>query len=252
MKYKAVIIEDEMLNREFLSKLIRDFCPDLELVGTAAGVTDGIMLIEKSKPAIIFLDIELQGGTAFDILGQMAASPAKIIFTTAFDHYAIKAIRCSAVDYILKPISLEELHQAVARTIALLEKKQEQPNIELLLKNMKRSPGEDLSIGLSTLDGTEYIPLNQIIRLEAKGPYTTFFLRNGSQIMVSKNLKEYEMLLTEHGFFRLHNSYMVNMREVKKVVKTDGGYAVLKDDSTVAISPRKKDEFNALMAQRLV
>lgn len=253
MKYKAVIVEDEQLNRHFLSKLVTEFCPELELAASASGVDDAVTLIQSVKPDIVFMDIELQTATGFEVLERVKPQFSfQVIFTTAFDHYAIKAIRCSAVDYILKPIGVEELQQAVSRAVSAIQTEEQHSNLELLLRNIKRPQGEDFSISLSTSEGVEFVPLNKIIRLEAKGPYTTFFMKDGSQLMVSKNLKEYEMLLTEHGFFRLHNSYIINLREVKKMIRTDGGYAVMNDDAMIAISPRKKDEFMSLMGQRLV
>ncbi|WP_028786793.1 LytR/AlgR family response regulator transcription factor [Terrimonas ferruginea] len=253
MKYKAVIVEDEQLNRHFLSKLITEFCPDLELAGSASGADDAVAMIQSLKPEIVFMDIELQTATGFEVLERVRPQFSfQVIFTTAFDHYAIKAIRCSAVDYILKPIGTEELQQAVARAIEAIQTKEQHANLELLLRNIRRPQGEDFSISLSTSEGMEFVPLNKIIRLEAKGPYTTFFMKDGLQLMVSKNLKEYEMMLTEHGFFRLHNSYIINLKEVKKMIRTDGGYAVMSDDAMIAISPKKKEEFMTLIGQRLV
>ncbi|MBO9659407.1 MAG: response regulator transcription factor [Chitinophagaceae bacterium] len=252
MKFRSVIIEDEMLNRQFLQQLITQFCSELELCGSAGKVTEATELINHHQPDIIFLDIELDGGTGFDVLEKIKSRNAQVIFTTAFDHYAIRAIRCSAVDYILKPINLQELQAAVEKAIEAIRVKDGRSQLELLLHNIRRAPGEDLSISLSTAEGIEFVRLGDIIRLEAKGPYTTFFLKNGPQLIVSKNLKEYELLLTEHGFFRVHNSFMVNLKEVKKMIRTDGGYAVMTDDAMIAISPRKKDEFLALMGQRLV
>lgn len=252
MKYKAVIVEDESMNSDFLQHLLVEFCPEISVAGTAAVLDDAVALIDKQQPQIVFMDIELQTATGFDVLQQVKYRDFEVIFTTAFDHYAIKAIKVSAIDYLLKPINFEELQGAVAKAIERLQAKEKDHKQELLMKNIKRPAGEDFSISLSTSEGVEFVPLSQIIRLEAKGPYTTFFMKSGGQLMVCKNLKEYEILLTDHGFFRLHNSYMVNMKEVKKLVKADGGYAVMNDGTMIAISPKKKDEFMSLMGQRLV
>jgi len=252
MKYKAVIVEDESMNSDFLQHLLVEFCPEISVAGTAAVLEDAVALIDKQQPQIVFMDIELQTATGFDVLQQVKYRDFEVIFTTAFDHYAIKAIKVSAIDYLLKPINFEELQGAVAKAIERLQAKEKDHKLELLMKNIKRPAGEDFSISLSTSEGVEFVPLSQIIRLEAKGPYTTFFMKSGGQLMVCKNLKEYEILLTDHGFFRLHNSYMVNMKEVKKLVKADGGYAVMNDGTMIAISPKKKDEFMSLMGQRLV
>lgn len=252
MKYRALIVEDEILNRDFLKNLLNEFCPAIEVAGTAATVEEAVSLVNSQSPEIVFMDIELQSATGFDVLERVKNHQFEVIFTTAYDHYAIKAIKFSAIDYLLKPINFEELQKAVDKAIENLQIKEKDSKLELLLKNIRRPSGEEFSISLPTSEGIEYIPLNQIIRLEAKGPYTTFFMKNGNSLMICKNLKEYELLLTEHGFFRLHNSYIVNMKEVKKMIKADGGYAVMNDDSMIAISPKKKEEFLLLMAQRLV
>lgn len=252
MKYKALIVEDEIRSRVFLQNLVEEYCPGLTVAGTAGNVEEAVALINSSSPDIVFMDIEMQTGTGFDVLEQVKAHDFHVIFTTAYDHYAIKAIKFSAVDYLLKPINVDELQQAVAKATEELDRQAENHTIELLIKNFRRQAGEDFSIGLSTAEGVEFVQLTTIIRLEANGPYTTFYMKDNQKIMVSKNLKEYEMLLTEHGFFRVHNSHMINLKEVKKMIKTDGGYAVMNDSSMIAISPKKKEEFLQLMGQRLV
>lgn len=252
MKYKAIIVEDEVMNSDFLQHLLRECCPNIEVVEAAMNVQEAVAAINTQRPQIVFMDIELQTATGFDVLQQVKNHDFEVIFTTAYDHYAIKAIKFSAIDYLLKPINFEELQQAVNKAIDSLQASEKENKLELLMKNVRRPAGDDFSISLSTSEGVEFVPLSQIIRLEAKGPYTTFFMKNGHSLMVCKNLKEYELLLTDYGFFRLHNSYMVNMKEVKKMIKADGGYAVMNDDAMIAISPKKKEEFLALMAQRLV
>lgn len=252
MKYKALIVEDEVRSRDFLKNLVTEFCPELEVAGTATNVEEAVDFINGHSPDIVFMDIEMQTGTGFDVLQKIKQRNFHVIFTTAYDHYAIKAIKFSAVDYLLKPINLEELQEAVAKAVENIRQNAEGNKLELLIKNLRRPAGEDFSISLSTSEGVEFIQLGNIIRLEANGPYTTFFMKDGRKIMVSKNLKEYEILLSDHGFFRVHNSHMINLKEVRKMVKTDGGYAVMNDDSMIAISPKKKDEFIELMGKRLV
>lgn len=252
MKYQAIIVEDEQLNRDFLLNLLQEFCPHIEVAATAATVNEAVAAIRAHEPQIVFLDIELQTATGFDVLEMVRDHRFEIIFTTAYDHYAIKAIRFSAIDYLLKPINYEELTRAVSKAIEAMKIKQQDDRLELLMRNVRIPVGDDFSISLSTSEGIEYIPLTQISYLEAKGPYTTFFLKNGNNMIVCKHLKEYEMMLTEHGFFRLHNSYIVNMKEVKKMIRADGGYAVMNNDAMITISPRKKEEFLQLMNRRLV
>ena len=253
MKYTAVIVEDEVRSRQFLKSLVDEFCPEVDVTGMAASVEEAVGMINQLKPQLLFLDIEMHTGTGFDILQQISHREFQVIFTTAYDHYAIKAIKFSALDYLLKPIDVQELQTAVQKAIAQLSGNETQKPLEMLLQNMLRTAaGQDYTISLSTSEGMEFVPIRQIMRLEASGPYTTFFLKDQRKIMVSKNLKEYEILLGDHEFYRLHNSHIVNLREVRKVVKTDGGYAVMNDDSMIAISPKKKEEFLLLLSNRTV
>lgn len=249
---KAIIVEDELHARQFLSNLITEYCPELTLLALASDVEEGVAAIKEHKPDIVFLDIEMQTGTGFDLLLQFPAPDFEVIFTTAYDHYAIKAIKFSAIDYLLKPIEIEELQQAVKKITDKKTSSGNQEALQMLLKNLQAPPKADPSITLATSEGLEFIPLQQIIRIEASGPYSYFFLKNNKKIMVSRNLKEYEMMLSDHGFFRAHNSHIINIREVKRMVKTDGGYAVMSDDSKIGISPKKKDDFMQQMSQRLV
>ncbi|WP_109698671.1 LytR/AlgR family response regulator transcription factor [Chitinophaga deserti] len=252
MKCKALIVEDEILSREFLSNMVREHCPQLELAGTASNVDEAVQMIASHAPQLVFLDIEMQTGTGFDVLQRAAGHKFHVIFTTAFDHYAIRAIKFSAVDYLLKPIAFDELQQAVAKALRQMDDTGDDNRLDLLLKNISRPSGEDFCISLSTSEGVDFVPLSTIIRLEAKGPYTIFFLKDGRQIMVSRNLKEYENTLQEYGFFRIHNSNIINLKDVKRWVKTDGGYAIMSDGAMVAISPKKKEDFMMLMTKRTV
>lgn len=252
MKCKALIVEDEILSREFLSNMVREHCPQLELAGTASNVDEAVQMIASHAPQLVFLDIEMQTGTGFDVLQRAAGHKFHVIFTTAFDHYAIRAIKFSAVDYLLKPIAFDELQQAVAKALRQMDDTEDDNRLDLLLKNISRPSGDDFCISLSTSEGVDFVPLSTIIRLEAKGPYTIFFLKDGRQIMVSRNLKEYENTLQEYGFFRIHNSNIINLKDVKRWVKTDGGYAIMSDGAMVAISPKKKEDFMLLMTKRTV
>src|SRR5690606_10835174 len=145
----------------------------------------------------------------------------------------------SAVDYLLKPIDVDELQDAVKKVADKTRNNSNDQALQMLLQNLRKSPDTDFSITLATAEGLEFVPLQQIIRLEASGPYTYFFIRGGKKIMVSKNLKEYELILQDYHFFRVHNSHMINLKEVKRWVKSDGGYAVMNDDSLINISPKK-------------
>jgi two-component system LytT family response regulator len=251
MQVKAIIVEDELRSREFLNNLVKEYCPGVQVLAMAATVDEAIQAINTHKPELVFLDIELHTGTGFDVLESVEDTNFHVIFTTAYDHYAVKAIKFSAVDYLLKPIDVDELQSAVQKVSNKMSGNNQQA-LQVLLQNLRKPLGSDFSITLATSEGLEFVPLQQIIRLEASGPYTHFFLKEGKKIMVSKNLKEYELLLTEHHFFRVHNSHIINMKEVKRMIKTDGGYAIMNDESMISISPKKKDEFMQQMGLRLV
>ena len=235
-----------------MKNIVSEYCSELAIVALASSVEEGVAAIKLHKPDIIFLDIEMQTGTGFDLLQQFPQPSFEVIFTTAYDHYAIRAIKFSAVDYLLKPIDIEELQESVAKVIEKKKNNTGQQAIQMLLKNITSPQTTEQSITLSTSDGLEFIPLQQIIRIEASGPYSHFYLKGKNKIIVSRNLKEYEMMLSDHGFFRVHNSHIINIREVKRMIKTDGGYAVMSDDSNVSISPKKKDEFFEMIGKRMV
>lgn len=252
MQLRALIIDDELRSREFLRNLLNEYCAQVHIAGSASSVEEAIKLIQQLKPNLVFLDIEMQSGTGFDVLQQVEQHHFHVIFTTAYDHYAIQAIKFSAADYLLKPIDMEELRLAVQKVEEKIVSNTSQQTMQLLLQNLRQSKSDDFSIALSTSEGVEFVPLHQIIRLEASGPYTSFFLKEGKKIIVSKNLKEYEQMLGEYYFFRVHNSHIINLKEVKKMIRTDGGYVVMNDDSMIAISPKKKDDLMQLLAKRTV
>lgn len=250
--HTAIIVEDELHSRDFLTSIVRDFCPELRIVATAANVEEGIAAIRTHSPEIVFLDIEMQTGTGFDLLEQFPEPGFDVVFTTAYDHYAIKAIKFSAIDYLLKPIAIEELQRAVRKILDKQQKTLDQRSLQQLLQHLQSPQNGAQSITLATSEGLEFVPLREIVKIEASGPYSIFFLKSNKKIMVSKNLKEYEHMLYDYGFFRLQNSFIINIHEVRRLVKTDGGYVVMEDDSKIGISPKKKAELMAYLGQRLV
>lgn len=242
MKYTAFIADDEVRSRELLQNLLEEFCPQLQILGNAASVDDAVRSVNQLQPQILFLDIEMHPGTGFDILQKLPSSAFhQVIFTTAYDQYAIQALRISAIDYLLKPIDVPELQSAVQKAIQQIDGKYPQHQLQHLLQNLVKQQ-KDQSISLSTAEGLEFVPINSIIHLEANGAYTVFHLKEGRKIMVSRNLKEFETMLAEHGFFRVHNSYLVNLKEIRKYLRTDGGYVVMSNDISLSISPKKKEE----------
>jgi Response regulator of the LytR/AlgR family len=249
-KPKAIIVEDEIRSRELLEDLVAANCPEIEVVGSAGGIEEALLLIRKHNPQILFLDIELQTGTGFEILQQLTGLSPAVIFTTAYDHYAIRAIKFSAADYLLKPIDIDELKEALTKVLNRNQENHEQLTASLLHNLNQLQHNRHPTLTLSLANELEFVPLSQIIRIEAAGAYSTFHLTDGRKIMVSKNLKEYELLLANHQFMRIHNSHIINLNEIKRMLKTDGGYAVMSDGFPAMISPKKKEEFIRLMNNR--
>lgn len=248
--YTAVVIEDELFSRELLNKLIDSYCTTtIKVVALASTVLEGINAIQKYQPDIVFLDVELHTGTGFDVLLHFPEPFFDVIFTTAYNHYAVKAIKFSAVDYLLKPIDVNELQEAVEKLSEKRKSGIDTAALKSLITNLQKPTDRAQTITLSTSDGLEFVPLNEIIHIEANGPYSTFFLDNNRKIMVSKNLKEYEMLLKDYSFLRIHNSHIINIKAVKKMIKTDGGYAIMSNGAQLIISPKKKDEFLKMISE---
>lgn len=248
MGLRVVIVEDEKHSRETLKSLLLEFCSDIELVGLAGSVNEAVKLIKEQQPEVIFLDIELQTGTGFDVLNQVSNLNFEVIFTTAFEHYAIKAVKFSSLDYLLKPIDIEELQSAVEKAQKRKDQKVYKKQLETLMLNIKDQKSKLNKICLATTDGFEFIEVSDIIYCKAEGSYTSFVIKNSPSILVSKHLKEYENLLLEHDFMRVHKSYLINLKEVKKYIKSDGGYIIMTNDAPVSISRSKKEDFIEIMS----
>ncbi|HLG04301.1 MAG TPA: LytTR family DNA-binding domain-containing protein [Bacteroidia bacterium] len=242
----AVIIEDEKKSSEVLEVLIKANCPDVSIVGVAESVAEGEALIRDEKPQLIFLDIEMADGSGFDLLERVPNTGFDVIFTTASDAHALRAIKYSAIDYLLKPIDAEELKTAVDKIRAKQSAATDNSNLEnlkFLLQNF-RKPNEQYSkITLPTGNAYEIVNVKDIIRCEADGSYTSFFLENKKKLLVSASLKHYEDLLPPGDFIRVHHHHLVNMSHVVRYLKADGGYAVMSDGTQIEISRRKKDAF---------
>ena len=241
---KALIIEDEQKSREMLSEILKKYYPQIAILGLAKNVAEAVELIEKTKPNLLFLDISMPDGTGFDVLEKTLGHHFDIIFTTATDKHALKAIKYSACDYLLKPIDLDELREAINR----VEKKRaialpSMENLQFLIQNLKRTDDNYNKISLPTGNAFEIIQIKDIIRCEADGSYTHFYLIGGKKLMVSASLKHYEDLLPEKDFIRIHHHNLVNMNHVIRFLKEDGGYAIMSDNSKLEISRRKKESF---------
>jgi two-component system, LytTR family, response regulator len=252
MKHKliTVIIDDEHDAVDFIASIIGEYCQGLEVMGTAHNVSEGVKVIKEIKPDLVFLDVEMPNGTGFDLLTHFPEKDFDVIFITAFNHYAIKAIKFSAVDYILKPININEFIESVNRVISKRSTNQSigKENFEALLENLRSSHPTRLVI--PTSDGREYLDPNTIIRIEADRSYSWFFINDKRKILVSKHLKEFQELLSDsRNFFRPHNSHLINLDFVKKYIRIDGGYIEMTDGAQIPVSRNRKDLFLAHMSR---
>ena len=241
-KLRTIIIDDEPDAVNFIHSIIKEYCPALEVIGKANNAMDGITVIRENRPDLVLLDVEMPHGSGFDLLAQFPDKTFDVIFITAFNHYAIKAIKFSAVDYILKPININEFIVAVEK-VAEKRSAPDSPNrnFETLLENLNSAAPAKLAI--PTSDGMEYLITKEIIRIEADRSYSWFHLTGKRKILVSKNLKEYQDLLNDRNFFRSHNSHLINLEHVKKYIRADGGAIEMVDGSQVPISRTRRDLF---------
>jgi two-component system LytT family response regulator len=246
---KAIIIDDEIHCQETLSLLLKEFCPEVQLAEQSRSAKKGLEAIEKHKPDLVFLDIEMPTMNGFEMLEQFSKIPFAVIFTTSYDQYAIKAIRFSALDYLLKPIDPKELIAAIQK-IRAQKSLPSAEQFEMLLKQVNHKENSFHKIAIPTAEGFELIPADQVISCEADDNYTYFFLKNKNKIIACRTLKEIEEQLQNfHFFIRVHHSYMVNLNEVTKYVRGEGGYLVMSDGSTVNVSRSRKETLIKLFLQ---
>ena len=237
---RTLIIDDEPMAYRTLKSLLDIYCPEVNVIGKAEDLATGIGLIQRVNPEVVFLDIHLKGHSGFDLLDQISKPDFHVIFTTAHDEFALKAFRYHAIDYLLKPIIPQELIRAVEkvqRTTPQIQKISQQ--ISGLLDNIKKQSFQSLT--LSTHEGLHILPLDHIIRLESSGNYTSFFTTSQEKVVIAKGIKEYDDLLPSPPFFRIHQSHIVNLRQIKKLMKGDGGYVLSSDNARLPLARRKKD-----------
>lgn len=241
-EYRALIVDDVENSRTTLRHDLKEYCPQIHVAGEADSVASALARIRDIKPDVVFLDIEMGDGTGFDLLNQLKEITFQIIFTTALDSYGIKAIKFSALDYLLKPIDPDELIKAVNKLSQRQQNKTIQDSIGLLLENMKESSQKgNRRIAIHSLEKVHMIHIDDIVRCESQGAYTLFYLKQKEQLLATKNLKEFEELLEAHSFIRVHHSHLINFAYLKEYVKKDGGYAIMIDKSEVPVSFRKRN-----------
>ena len=245
---KAIIIDDEKEAIELVQAILNDHCPEIEVVGTADGVEKGKEEIRKKNPDLLFLDIQMQDGTGFDLLRQTENTFFDVIFVTAYDEYAIEAFRVSALDYILKPVNYKYLLEAVNKILKDRKEKFEiDPNkLDTLFQYLAKPEVKKLAV--KVLNGVEYIEIDNIIRAEADSSYSHIYRHVGGKITVARPLSELDKQLKEHGFFRAHKSHLINLNYIKKHKNLVNGAEVeMADNSWIFVSKRKKAEFLEMM-----
>ncbi|MDR2236897.1 MAG: LytTR family DNA-binding domain-containing protein [Chryseobacterium sp.] len=232
-KIQACIIDDEQDGRDYISLLLENEFPEIQTVFQASGVEEAYLYLSKNTPDILFLDVQLQDGTAFDLLSEIRETEAQIIFITAFENFAIQAIKNGAADYLLKPIRKMDFIIAVKKVLENIRKN----------KNPAAAALNENKISLPTLQGFRLTNISDIIRCEADSSYTTFYLTDKTRIIVSKTLHEFEEYLSRYNFFRIHHKHLINLSHLKEYIKGKGGQVIMADHSVLDVSVRKKNDF---------
>jgi two-component system LytT family response regulator len=243
---RTIIIDDEENIRSLLRELLRIYCPDVEIVAETGNIENSIEAILRLKPQLLLLDIKLEDGSGFELLEKLGSHDFSIIFITAYEEFALKAFRQSAVDYILKPVVPEELMAAIKKVRNTL-KHENDDRIRVSANNTNSNHDQEKKIVLRTADKFHFVTMNEIIRCESDSSYTTFFFLNGKSLIISRTMKEFEEILCEFSFYRPHKSYLINIKHIKAFEKSDGGFIIMSDDSKVPLSDKKRDEFFRLM-----
>jgi two-component system LytT family response regulator len=237
---RAVIIEDEKQAINALKQELRENCPEVQILGTASKVKEAIDLISKLSPELVFLDIQLKDGNGFDVLSTIGTYDFKVIFTTAYSNFAIQAIKVSAIDYLLKPIDSIELIKAVQKA-KIVNTNDLKNQIKTLIDNHNNPLNKKIAI--PTTHGISVFESNEILRIQSEGNYSSIYFTNETKLLVAKTLKDFEELLRDNGFIRIHHSHIINLMHLKSYSNKDGGYVILNNKTTLPISKRKKSDF---------
>jgi two-component system LytT family response regulator len=242
---KTIIIDDEKHCREVLSMLLQKHCPHIELIGSFSSGTEALEQIEQLQPELVLLDIEMPGMSGFGFLSACNRRSFSVVFTTAYNEYAIQAIRHSALDYLLKPVDKDELKKAVERA-GNEQAMRPEKRIAQLLQSMQQG-SEHKRFAVPTMEGLILINPEEIMYIKSDGPYSHFYFADGRHLLISKTLREAEETLPTHLFFRIHNSYMVNMQYVQKYLRGEGGEVVMRNGLQLPVSRNRKQEFLNLL-----
>jgi two-component system LytT family response regulator len=249
--YHTVIIDDDPLARRGLRRILEQNFQEIEILGEADSVATGLLLISEIEPDLVFLDIEMPDGTGFNLLEKLKKVNFKVIFTTSYSDYAITAFKYSAFDYIIKPVLIENVRTTMNRIkdIPVLKEKE---RVEVLKRNLNNGKEEDQTIALPEINGFTIVKVKDILRCEGERNYSRIFFKDGSSLLVSRTLLDFDNLLVTHGFFRIHRSHLISLKSVNRYLKTDGGLVELYDKTQLPVSPKFKDELlNRLLYNRL-
>ncbi|WP_428328221.1 LytR/AlgR family response regulator transcription factor [Mucilaginibacter sp.] len=244
---KAIIVDDEAANCENLQHLLQTYAPDVQIAAIAEDVDTALTAIKHHRPELVFLDIQLQAQSGFDLLKQLGEINFELIFVTAYNQYGIQAIKFAALDYLLKPIDIDELTAAIEKARKAIRQKQKNDRLNYLLEYLKDDNQTRPRIALPLFSETRYVNISDIVRCEADNTYTLFMLNSGEQIMVSKTLKEYADMLLNYGFLRSHQSHLVNIAFIKSWLREDGGSLFLFDGTKIPVSKLNREKVKSIL-----
>jgi len=243
---RAILVDDELSSLQNLQSKLVEFCPDVEVVATAQKPEDAILFIRQHKPDVIFLDIEMPRMNGFRMLDELGELDFEIIFTTAYNHYAVDAIRISAFDYLMKPVAIKELQNALER-LAKYRQTHTRDKLDVLRQSLSPNKSQEEKIAIPTNEGLEFIPIKNILHIESSSNYSRIFLTDGKNILVTKLLKDFEDILEPYNFFRVHNSHLINLAYIKKYIRGEGGQVEMQNGDVIDVARRKKEEFIRLI-----
>lgn len=249
-KIRTIIIDDEYKSRFILDDFLKKYCPRIDVIAQAASIAEAVEKIRELRPHLVFLDINMPGENGFQLFSKFSTVDFYTVFVTAYDEYALQAFKYHAMDYLLKPININELIVTVERISKFRHNEKYANEISQLLETLKR-PKEITKIAIPVMEGLMYIDTVEMVRCEAKGSYTHIFFRNGNKTVVSKNLGVYDELLQQHGFVRVHHHHLINLQHVEKYLNGRGGIVVMSDLAEIQVSQRKRDHFLTLMNARM-
>jgi len=244
---KAILIDDELPSLQNLQQKLEEFCPDIKVIATAQKPEDAIRLIEQNQPDVIFLDIEMPRMNGFKMLEEIKEQNFDIIFITAYNHYAIDAIRISAFDYLVKPVAVKDLQNSVNRLINS-HRKQVPEKLDVLRQNLSNSRSQNDKITIVTNEGVDFYEISQIVRIESSSNYSKIHFKDGKVLLVTKLLKDFEEILAPYRFYRIHNSHLINLSYIKKYLRGDGGQVIMQNNDVIDVARRKKEEFLKLIS----